>query len=410
MKKKVIIFSCNGGGGHISAAKAIETYLQDDYNITIIDAVGKLFAPLDPLYWFSFKKYTGQDIYNYLLTNNKKHFFSILYNVGMFFVMLNQSLMRSILRKYLKKEQPDLLISVIPLVNGFIAEVATEMNVPFILVPTDFDLSTFVKSLKPPFNSQFRLALSFDYPVVKQTFINAEIPEDLIKITGFPIRTSFFEEKNQIMLKKKYGIDENKLVAMVVMGAAGSCTVINYLNEIRTIESPLHIVLCIGRNNALREILQKISLPHHIGITIIDASVDISDIMAIADICITKPGSVTFAEALYMNIPVLLDCISTVLPWEKLNLSLVKQYQLGELILSEKDIVPILNIYVSSFENRFTVKQNINNIKKKQCCNELVNLVHELLQDELPQVSFKPTSEIPKLYKQNRTMYDETIR
>ena len=37
MKKKVLIFTCIGGGGHISASNALEAYLEDEYAVEQLD-------------------------------------------------------------------------------------------------------------------------------------------------------------------------------------------------------------------------------------------------------------------------------------------------------------------------------------------------------------------------------------
>ena len=69
----------------------------------------------------------------------------------------------------------------------------------------------------------------------------------------------------------------------------------------------------------------------------------ISDYMAVSDILITKSGTLSVCEAIYMNLPMLLDATSTILPWEQFNHTFIKQHNFGESITDYAMIEPMIS-------------------------------------------------------------------
>ena len=376
-KRKVLIFSCNGGGGHVSAALAIESYLPH-HEVKTIDALGDTLATLDPFYYVTFGRYTGQDIYNFLLRYNYKRFANWFFHFGY--------LMRNVLAKkitaafdrVIKQEEPDVIISVIPLVNPFLCKIARKKNIPFILVPTDLDISTFIKDVAFFKSKSAILSLGFSCPEIKQPIDFSFIPAKQIKITGFPIRKAFFEKKDILGIKNSLLIDEYKPIVLLVMGATGSASTLKYLQQLIKINVPFHVIVCIGRSFELRTPVEKVDFPSHITYTVFDGMQDISQAMAIADLCITKPGSVTFSEVLYMNIPVLIDNTTPALSWEQLNLELVKTYGLGNIITSYQQVKKMVTSYLVDKQLRSLTKRNIQLLEKKDFGKELSNLLEHL--------------------------------
>src|SRR5207237_3814499 len=102
-----------------------------------------------------------------------------------------------------------------------------------------------------------------------------------------------------------------------------------FVRELAQIKEPVHLLICIARQEQLRHKIMALKLAPHITMTIIGFTDRISDLMAIADILITKSGSVSVNEALYMNLPMILDATSHLLSWEKYNHTFIEQHQLG---------------------------------------------------------------------------------
>lgn len=378
MKKKILIFLCKGGGGHITASQAIKSYLtEQDYEVVTVDILGDLFAHLDPFYYLTLKKYTGQDLYNFLLSNNLKRLVNLIPYLGYFLLALRKNVLRKALIHCIKKEEAAVIISVIPLFNKMLLDISEELQIPYLLVPTDLD--TRLYNVAPPYHDKAVFGLGFDLPDIREQFDIVQVPRTKTRIIGFPIRPSFFEPKNKNELKKKFNVPLDKPVIMLVMGATGSSATESFLKVLQEIKNPFHIIPCIGRSFHLRTTISKLKLPEHISCTIIDINSDISDIMAISDLCITKPGPVTFAETLYMNLPTILDNTSTTLHWERFNLSFVKKYKLGHTIKNYDELKKLVAQFLDCPQLSADMKQNIQQLKKENFKVEFIRLINEMV-------------------------------
>ncbi len=376
MKKKIVLFSSNGGGGHTSAAQAILHHLTD-FQIEIVD-MGNLFASIDPFYYATFGNYTGQDIYNLLLKHNRKKSVNLLYRLGCLLTTIMKKGIKKKLTECIRTKKPDMIISIIPMINGSLAECAQQCSIPYLLIPTDLELEAFMNDIRNP-PDLFTVAISLDLPEMKQQLHQAGIAAANIKVIGFPIRPSFFERKDRDHLKRTLNVPLGKPVIMLVMGATGSSKTLDYLNLLLMIQTSFHIIICIGRNKTLHNQIKHIQFPDHISYTAVDISYDISDIMAIADLCITKPGTVTFAETLYMNLPVFLDATSSSLMWENFNITFLHKHKLGKVITNLNQVASLVASFLSNKRLQKKIKRNINALEKKEFGNELAPLIKKLL-------------------------------
>src|SRR5690606_9201037 len=108
-------------------------------------------------------------------------------------------------------------------------------------------------------------------------------------------------------------------------------------------QHPIHIIACIGLNTHSKKTLEQLFIPAHITLTIIDFTDRIADYMTLADIIITKSGSISVCEGIIMNTPLLLDATSTVLPWERFNHHFITTHQFGDIITKHSHIGPLVS-------------------------------------------------------------------
>src|SRR5271154_4546468 len=153
MKKKIIIFTSSGGGGHISAAHALTAYLGSTYDIVVLD----MYAEVMKFYLIP-GKYSCNDVYNYLLKNGWILTLNMLEHVcrGVFAIINPLSIWR--IKQAIAPHKPDCLISIVPLSNRPTLDVAQELNIPFFLIPVDFDPRTFLFGIKNPIYEKFYIA------------------------------------------------------------------------------------------------------------------------------------------------------------------------------------------------------------------------------------------------------------
>lgn len=373
--KKILILSCHGGGGHTSAAQAITQMLKKNYVVETVDVTGKELAYIDPIYWLSFKKYSGQDLYNFLLRTNNKWLANFFSHLGSVLIRINSKWLIRGFKKLFLQRKPDLIISVIPLLNKQASVAADRVNIPLLIIPTDLDVRTFINNLPVPMKGQVQIGLAFDYSIINE-FIRKKILNAYpIKYIGFPIKPGFWEEKNKPRIKLMYGIETNCPVIMVIMGATGSVAIKKYVELILSMNISLQLIVCIGRAAYLKKVLESLHVPNHMMMLVVDDSADVSDLMAITDICITKPGSVTFAEILYKHIPVLIDNTTQALIWERLNLTFTLEHKIGYVIKEYAQVITILKYLLLNPQALHNIKSRYARLKQPLIAQHIEPLV-----------------------------------
>lgn len=375
----VLVFSLRAGGGHVAAAQAVKENLQDEHEVNVI-SFEEVFKTIDPIALLTLKRYSITDFYNFFI---KKKINPALNSLALFnyltYPLFAYSYKR-LIRLCLDTHQPDIIISVAPLLNGAIAQVAQEKNVPFVIVPTDLN-TAWCSCYLSPLNQNTVFTIPFDEPEIRQSLTKANINTEYVQVTGFPVKQSFHLSKDRAVIKKEFQVPDGKPVVLLLMGSQGSAATFNYYKQLSTIDIPIHLLVCLGKNEELRGSLKEIPLANGVTVSIIGFTDRVADLMALADVCITKPGTVSVCEALYMNLPIICDNTSMSLFWEKFNLAFIKRHQFGDVVTKYSQVNSVLKKYLSDPEYLATIKSNISLFNRPNFGIHINNLVTNLLKE-----------------------------
>jgi len=381
-RKKIIIFSSRGGGGHTAVSKAIGAYLGDEeYDIKVVNFfVSDLFS-LVPMKKVTSKKYTGVDFFDLLLRHRWTRLTNSLCRFGKFMTLKGSRGIENRVYSYLEQEKPDMLISVIPLANLPFLNAAKRLNIPFLIVTNDLDTSNYINGLMRPDYEKFKYTLPFDDIAIKSKIAPAKFKENQVVITGFPTRDHFFEKKDTYEIREQYNIPQDKKTVMILMGAAGSDSTYRYVKKIAKMKLPLHLIICLGRNERLRKKVERIKMRPQISKTTLGFTERISDLMAVSDLLITKSGPNSISEALYMNVPILIDNTRKSLFWEKLNLDFVRKRGLGEVVRNYRGIEKFIKKIVFDENNNHLIRNRMRGFKKEYFGDKIRTLVKNMLNE-----------------------------
>ncbi len=379
-RKKIIIFSSRGGGGHTAVSKAIGAYLGDEeYDINVINFFVSDLFPLDPMRKMTSKKYTGVDFFDLLLRHRWTRLTNSLCSFGKFMTLKGSGRIEKRVYSYLEQYKPDMLISVIPLANLSFLNAAKRLNIPFLIVTNDLDTSNYINGLVTPDYEKFKYTLPFDDAAIKSKIAPAKFKEDQVVITGFPTRDHFFEKKDTYKIREQYNIPQGKKTVMILMGAAGSDSTYCYVKKIARMKLPLHLIICLGRNEILRKKIERLKMRPQISKTTLGFTERISDLMAVSDLLITKSGPNSISEALYMNVPMLVDGTRKSLFWERLNMDFVKERGLGEVVRSYSGIEKFIKKIVFDENNNRLIRNRMRDFKKEYFGDKIRTLVKNML-------------------------------
>ncbi|HLE76574.1 MAG TPA: glycosyltransferase [Candidatus Babeliales bacterium] len=379
-KKKILIFSSKGGGGHTSVTNALYQYLEHDYCLGTSYIIPHILKSIDVFQKFSNEKVTFEDMHNWLA---KKKWFSLLnleYNLGLWFFALNRKNIEKSIEEYLLAYPPDLIISVVTVANGMVLSVAKKLNIPFLLIPTDLDAFAFLNQLDNPKYDKFHIALSYDKKSIRKQFEQKKIKSDYITYTGFPVKKEFLEPSiPKKYIREAFAIPNNKPVILLMMGSLGSDELLHFSKELSKLSISAHIIIALGKNEQIKAHIEKIKFPEHITKTVLGFTDKMPAIMAISDLFITKPGSVSINEAIYTEVPILLDNTTKTIAWEKFNSGFILDTGIGEVITKYNQIIPLVTNLLTDKEKRSQIKKNFQKLTHKNPEQEIRLLVKQIL-------------------------------
>jgi UDP-N-acetylglucosamine:LPS N-acetylglucosamine transferase len=314
-KSKVELLYFNAGGGHRSAAQALERVLSRQHDVVLTN----LFDVIDVEHLF--KKITGQDhedLYNRVLAAG------FTWGLGPQLKLLQlviKAQRRSLVKK-LKKHwgisQPDFVVSLIPNFNRSIGE---SIDGPFLTVITDLADNPPNFWIEPKLKNQ-HVVCGTDYAV--QQAIDAGVDGARVhQVDGMILRPSFYDAVIQPRNADPVGL--------VMFGGIGSKEMV----PIAKLLSDRKLILICGKSEKLRLKLRELENPKH---TVIGFTQEIPFLMGQSDYFIGKPGPGSISEAMFMGLPVIVPLNSRTMPQERWNATFVHDAGVGLVVKNFKHV------------------------------------------------------------------------
>jgi processive 1,2-diacylglycerol beta-glucosyltransferase len=127
------------------------------------------------------------------------------------------------------------------------------------------------------------------------------VSAEAVVATGIPISTRFSMRLDPKALRKTFGLRDDLPVLLVLSGGFGMGPLAEILVELNKVDCPFQSVVVTGRNAELRRDLaaQDHKHPTHL----LGYASNMQELMAVANLIITKPGGLTTSEALASGKP-----------------------------------------------------------------------------------------------------------
>jgi len=119
-----------------------------------------------------------------------------------------------------------------------------------------------------------------------------------ISVTGIPIHPVFSQEKDPCECRRRQGLGDDRPVIVQMGGGFGMGPVEKIYAGLLAVQRPLEIVVVAGRNEPLKARLQELEVPQRHRSHVLGFTREIDELMAAADIVISKPGGLTTSEVL----------------------------------------------------------------------------------------------------------------
>lgn len=314
--KRVIIFYSRVGGGHLSAALALAEELESTglASTKLVDAYVECGR-------FPVTRFPA--MYAWLAASHPR-MWSLVYHgsdIGLDPKRIVGSFLRNGLARLMQAERPDLVVSVLPGVNGLLAEAAGRVGARLEVVLTDwhsvhrFWVAAGVQHYTAPTESARADCILFG------------AARDSIDVVGIPVRRAFATPIDRETVRARrlaqLELESDRFTILAMVGAEGSPRALANIAQLAQLDLAAQLIVVCGRNEGLRQRVQD--LPARMPVRAVGFIDDVAELMRSADALVTKAGGLTLAEAFCSGVPVV---IYDVLPGQEAgNLEYVLQHQ-----------------------------------------------------------------------------------
>jgi processive 1,2-diacylglycerol beta-glucosyltransferase len=297
MPPRILILSASVGAGHLRAAEAVELALKQMvpsatvHNHDVLEMTNRVF-----------KRFYGQFYLD--LVNKAPHVLGYFYdmldqpsrsgrNRGDRFRLMVEKMNLKKFTRFLLQDRWDLVINTHFLPAEIIGSLrkAGKLDVPQVTVTTDFE--THRLWVNQPCERYF--TATEEGALYLQAW---GVPARDILTTGIPIHPAFSTAKDRGALLAKHGLDGTRPVVLQLAGGFGVGPIEKLFGSLLQVQVPLQVVAVCGRNEKLKFDLENIDKPERHKVKVTGFTKDIDELMAVADLVITKPGGLTTSETL----------------------------------------------------------------------------------------------------------------
>ena len=296
MAKRILVLSASVGAGHLRAAQAVELALRElapDAHVENADMLQFTNAP--------FRRVYGRFYLD--LVNKAPHVLGYFYDLmdrppsaQRKSDRLRLAVEKLNLRPFVSlmhRESWDLVINTHFLPAEIIANlrIRGELSTPHFTVTTDFE--THRLWVNQPCERYFTATGEG-----AAYLVHWGVPPAAVEATGIPIHPVFSQTKSREECLARQGLVGDRPIVLQLAGGFGVGPIHQLFQSLLAIQIPLEVVAVAGRNEAMKVQLELIAVPERHRVKVLGFTHQIDELMAVADVVVTKPGGLTTSEAL----------------------------------------------------------------------------------------------------------------
>lgn len=294
--RRILVLSASVGAGHLRAAEAVEIALRQIAPAAVVKNVDVL-----DLTNAAFRRVYGKLYFD--LVNSAPHVLGYFYDLmdrapsaqhkSDRLRLLVERLNLGKFLKLLRAESWDVIVNAHFLPAEIIASLRRkgQISTPQLTVTTDFE--THRLWVNQPCDHYFTATEEG-----AAYLTHWGVPAADIRVTGIPIHPVFSEQKDREVCRQRHGIGGDRPVILQLAGGFGMGPVEKIFAGVLSVCRPLEVVVVSGRNEELRTRLEQIEVPKQHRVKVLGFTREIDELMAAADVVLSKPGGLTTSEVL----------------------------------------------------------------------------------------------------------------
>jgi len=303
--KKIIIFYASYGGGHLSAARSIKEYLQENYShievelIDCIEYINKILNTVTTKAYSDMAKF-APNAWGKVYSKSQEGALAKISNAS-------NKVMSIKLNKLLQEKNPDLIISTHPFSSQMCAilKKKEKLNVPIATIMTDY-----APHDQWLIDHEYINYFFVSHIGMKKALHEKGIPNSKIYTTGIPLSNKFLLKYNKKEILESFELSPNKKTILFFGGGEfglGKSKTFKLFESLISCNDNIQVVAISGKNEKMKENFDEIVRQYNKEdkVKVLPYTDKVPQLMSISDLVITKPGGLTTTESLASGLPII---------------------------------------------------------------------------------------------------------
>ncbi len=373
--KKVLIFYASYGGGHLSAAKSIQKYLEEHYSAEvkseIIDCMKYINTTLDVVTTGAYREMAKKapNLWGKVYSNSQS---GVLGHVS----SRANKIMAIKLKKLICEKNPDLIISTHPFSSQMVSYLKKKGKVNCKLATILTDFASHEQWLVGHEYTNFFFVSNDN---MEKELCDYGVAKDKIHVTGIPMSDRFFEKFDRTSILKMFNLVPDKKVILFFGGGEfglGKERTVQILRSLILNAHDYQIIAISGKNEKMKEAFESLVKELNVSskVKILGFTDKVPELMSISDLVVTKPGGLTTTESLASHLPIII--INPIPGQEEENADFLEKHNVGIWIKKDDDPDAIL---LNLFDNKDKIENMRENTKSLAKTHSTQNICEILM-------------------------------
>lgn len=392
-EKKVLILTSDTGGGHTSAARALEAGLSvaassATYLVHIAKAMEENSAISQRL----------GSLYNYLLRNRQQYVkyyhwainrfrpdrWDVVYRFG-----------KHHGRQLVGKFGPNVIVSVHPMMQAFFARLLKELDltesIPLVTVVTD----PFGNSWRGWADDGVKLYVVAHEDAQRELESYGVSPER-IRVCGMPIHPCFesirHEPETRSRVLSGLGLQSDRFTILVNAGWIGGGNIPELFESLVKATLPVQAIFVAGKNEGLRRHAEERARSAGFPVRVVGYTDEMHGLMGASNVMVSKLGGLTTFEALACRLPIIGDAVTPPMPQEERTAQMLERKGAAVMITSARDVVPAIERLVRDESAYQGLRAAAGSLGIPDATKRIISEIERLVPAGIPLTGVKPVS------------------
>jgi processive 1,2-diacylglycerol beta-glucosyltransferase len=189
---------------------------------------------------------------------------------------------------------------------------------------------------------------SWHWPHVRHAYVASDLvagrfrikygmPPEALTVTGIPVRKAFTQPRDVAATRARYGLDPDRPTVLFLSGGFAAGPVAEAITGLWARRPDLQVLAVCGTNERRRRTIERLDRPAGALLHALGFVPDVPDLMAAADLVVSKSGGISTSECMALGRPLLIS--SHIAGQEERNADAVTEAGAGARALSVDELI-----------------------------------------------------------------------